>query len=33
MADLPDYLTTQQITFCLRQFADQLSQREGQPTS
>jgi hypothetical protein len=26
-------LTTQQITFRLRQFADQLSQREGQPTS
>jgi hypothetical protein len=26
-------LTTQQITFCLRQFADQLSQREGQPAS
>jgi len=24
-------LTTQQIAFCLRQFADQLSQREGQP--
>jgi hypothetical protein len=26
-------LTTQQIAFCLRQFADQLSQREGQPAS
>jgi len=26
-------LTTQQIAFCLRQFADQLSQREGQPSS
>jgi hypothetical protein len=24
-------LTTQQITFCLQQFADQLSQREGHP--
>lgn len=26
-------LTTQQITFCLQQFADQLSQREGHPAA
>ena len=24
-------LTTEQLTFCLSQFANQLSQREGQP--
>lgn len=24
-------LTTEQLTYCLSQFADQLSQREGQP--